>query len=185
MASSRADCVFGDARLISSTRSTLAKTGPGRNSNSPERWLKTFTPVTSVGSRSGVNWRRENDRSSERATDFASIVFPTPGKSSMMRCPSAMRQRTHSSSVARGARTERSRFSTTRSTTSAAERAATGPSARAASVIPPRVAAPPRREQPPRSRSSGPSRSSARRAPRRPRPRCRARRSRCPSGSRR
>ena len=69
-----------------------------------------------------MNWSRENERSSERATDFASIVFPTPGKSSMIRCPSAMRQRTHSSSVARGARTARSRFSTTRSTTSAAER---------------------------------------------------------------
>ena len=34
MHSSRADCVFGDARLISSAITTLAKTGPGRNSNS-------------------------------------------------------------------------------------------------------------------------------------------------------
>ena len=62
-------------------------TGPGRNSNSFVRWLKTLTPVTSVGSRSGVNWRRENERWSERASDFASTVFPTPGKSSMIRCP--------------------------------------------------------------------------------------------------
>ena len=32
MHSSRPDCVFGDARLISSTSTTLAKIGPGRNS---------------------------------------------------------------------------------------------------------------------------------------------------------
>ena len=61
------------------------KTGPGRNSNSFVFWLKTLTPVTSVGSRSGVNWSRENERWSERASDFASTVFPTPGKSSMIR----------------------------------------------------------------------------------------------------
>ena len=33
IASSSADCVFGVARLISSTSTTFAKTGPGRNSN--------------------------------------------------------------------------------------------------------------------------------------------------------
>ena len=33
MASSSADCVFGEARLISSPSTMLAKTGPGRNSN--------------------------------------------------------------------------------------------------------------------------------------------------------
>ena len=38
MASSRADCVFGEARLISSARMMLAKIGPGRNSNSS--WLR-------------------------------------------------------------------------------------------------------------------------------------------------
>ena len=79
IASRSADWVFGDARLISSTRSTFANTGPGLNSNSFVFWLKTFTPVTSVGSRSGVNWRREKDRCNERASDFARIVFPTPG----------------------------------------------------------------------------------------------------------
>ena len=99
MASSSADCVFGDARLISSTRRTFANTGPGLNSNSFVRWLKTLTPVTSVGRRSGVNCRRENERCSERASDFASTVFPTPGKSSMIRWPSARRHRTQSSSV--------------------------------------------------------------------------------------
>ena len=42
-----------------------------------------------------MNWRRENEQSSERASAFASIVFPTPGKSSMIRCPSLTRQSTH------------------------------------------------------------------------------------------
>src|SRR5438128_1919658 len=112
MHSSNAAWVFGDARLISSTRRRLANTGPGRNSNSFARWLKTFTPVTSDGSRSGVNWRRENDTSSERASAFASIVFPTPGKSSRIRCPSATRQRTQRRSVSAGAWTTCARFST-------------------------------------------------------------------------
>ena len=85
MHSSSAACVFGDARLISSTSSRFANTGPGRNSNSFVRWLKTFTPVTSEGSRSGVNCRRENEQSIDRASALASIVFPTPGKSSMIR----------------------------------------------------------------------------------------------------
>ena len=38
IASSSADCVFGIARLISSTRTTFAKIGPGRNSKSRVRW---------------------------------------------------------------------------------------------------------------------------------------------------
>src|SRR5438874_800370 len=38
-----------------------------------------FTPVTSDGSRPGVNCRRSKPQLSERASDFASIVFPTPG----------------------------------------------------------------------------------------------------------
>ena len=49
IASRSADCVFGDARLISSTSRTFVNTGPGRNSNSFVFWLNTFTPVTSVG----------------------------------------------------------------------------------------------------------------------------------------
>ncbi len=39
MHSSSADCVFGDARLISSTRTMFANTGPARNSNSRVFWL--------------------------------------------------------------------------------------------------------------------------------------------------
>src|SRR4051812_18462751 len=120
MHSSSAAWVFGDARLISSTSSRFAKTGPGLNSNSFERWLKTFTPVTSDGSRSGVNCIRENDTSSERASALASIVFPTPGKSSRMRCPSETRQRTQRLSVSSGACTTRLRLSTIEPIVSAA-----------------------------------------------------------------
>src|SRR6059058_4246982 len=112
MHSSNAACVFGDARLISSTSRRLANTGPGLNSNSLERWLKTFTPVTSDGKRSGVNCMREKETSSERASAFASIVLPTPGKSSRIRWPSLTRQRTHRRSVSSGACTTRARFST-------------------------------------------------------------------------
>src|SRR5213595_1789811 len=119
MHSSNAACVFGEARLISSTSRRFANTGPGRNSNSLAFWLKTLTPVTSDGSRSGVNWRRENEQSSERASAFASIVFPTPGKSSMIRCPSATRQSTTSRSVSAGACTTERRLRTTAAMASA------------------------------------------------------------------
>src|SRR5262245_7958132 len=102
MHSSRPDCVFGEARLISSTSTTLAKIGPGRNSKRPSRWLKTFVPTTSAGSRSAVHCTRANCRSSARATDRASVVLPTPGRSSMRMCPSAtMQTRTRSSSSLR------------------------------------------------------------------------------------
>ena len=37
--SSIADCVFGDARLISSPMTMLAKIGPGWNSNWRDAWL--------------------------------------------------------------------------------------------------------------------------------------------------
>src|SRR3954449_1060922 len=119
MHSRSAACVLGDARFTSSTSSRLANTGPGLNSNRFERWSKTFTPVTSDGRRSGVNWRREKEQSSERARAFASIVFPTPGKSSMIRCPSATRQSTVMRSVSSGACTTRRRFATIVSTRSA------------------------------------------------------------------
>src|SRR3954468_15025085 len=110
MHSSSAAWVFGDARLISSTSRRLAKTGPGLNSNAFARWSKTLTPVTSDGRRSGVNCKRENEALSERASALASIVFPTPGKSSRIRWPSLTRQRTQSSSVSDGAWMTRRRF---------------------------------------------------------------------------
>src|SRR5882672_1241472 len=119
MHSRSAACVFGEARFTSSTSSRFANTGPGRNSNSFVRWSKTLTPVTSDGRRSGVNWRRENEQSSERASAFASIVFPTPGKSSMIRWPSATRQRTTRRSRSAGACTTRARFAAIAATRSA------------------------------------------------------------------
>ena len=79
MHSSSADWVLGEARLISSPTTMLAKTPPGRNSNSRVSWLKTETPVTSLGSRSGVNWTRRTVQSMERARALLSIVLPTPG----------------------------------------------------------------------------------------------------------
>src|SRR5439155_5844132 len=87
---------------------------------------KTLTPVTSEGRRSGVNCRRENVQSIERARAFASIVFPTPGKSSMIKCPSLTRQRATSCSVSGCAWTTRPTFSTTRSIVRAAEEASIG-----------------------------------------------------------
>ena len=89
MHSSSADWVLGEARLISSPSTMLANTGPGLNSKSRRSWLKALTPVMSLGSRSGVNWTRWTVPSMARASDLASIVLPTPGTSSMSRCPSA------------------------------------------------------------------------------------------------
>jgi hypothetical protein len=89
MHSSRADWVLGEARLISSPTTMLAKTPPGRNSNSRVFWLKTETPVTSEGNRSGVNWMRRTVQSIDRARALLSMVLPTPGTSSRSRCPSA------------------------------------------------------------------------------------------------
>ena len=89
MHSSSADWVLGEARLISSPTTMLAKTPPGRNSNSRVFWLNTETPVTSEGSRSGVNWIRRTEQSMLRASALLSIVLPTPGTSSISRCPSA------------------------------------------------------------------------------------------------
>ncbi len=88
MASSSADWVFGVARLISSTSTTLANTGPGRNSKSRVLWSKIESPVTSVGWRSGVHWIREGVAPSMvPAIARASTVFAVPGTSSSRTCP--------------------------------------------------------------------------------------------------
>ena len=88
IASSSADCVFGIARLISSTRTTFANTGPGRNSKSRSRWSKTERPVTSVGCRSGVHWMRAFVAPSTLpAIARASTVFAVPGTSSRRTWP--------------------------------------------------------------------------------------------------
>ena len=68
IASSSADCVFGGVRLISSASTMFAKIGPGVNTSrrppvSGSSWMMSV-PVMSLGIRSGVNWMRENLRSS-------------------------------------------------------------------------------------------------------------------------
>ena len=100
MHSSNADCVRGDARLSSSASTMLANTGPGRKPNSLVRWSNTLTPVTSLGSTSGVSWIRANEQSSERASARASVVLPTPGTSSTSTCPSASSATTARSTMA-------------------------------------------------------------------------------------
>ena len=97
MDSSSADCVFGDARLISSASRMLLNTGPGRNSNSLVTRFHTVRPTTSVGRRSGVNCRRPNVPSIDAARALARLVLPTPGTSSMRRWPWATRHRSTSS----------------------------------------------------------------------------------------
>ena len=86
--SSSALCVFGLARLISSASTIEAKIGPGWKVNWPFDWSKICTPVTSEGSRSGVNWMREVVPSSVLASAFASTVLPVPGTSSSSTWPS-------------------------------------------------------------------------------------------------
>src|SRR3954470_44886 len=135
MHSRSAACVFGEARFTSSTRRRFANTGPGLKSNAFVRWSKTLTPVTSDGSRSGVNWSREKVQSSDRASAFASIVFPTPGKSSMIRCPSATRQRTTRRSASCGACTTRARFATIAATRSAGAGATAGSAKQALHLV--------------------------------------------------
>ncbi len=110
MASSRADWVLGVARLISSASTIWAKIGPGRNSNSRLCWLKIETPVTSEGSRSGVNWMRLKLQPIERAMRLASIVLPTPGTSSSSTWPSQSRATSSSSTTSRLPTITRSTF---------------------------------------------------------------------------
>ena len=68
IASSSADCVLGGVRLISSASTMFAKIGPGANTIwrrpvAASSWMMSV-PVMSDGIRSGVNWMRENFRSS-------------------------------------------------------------------------------------------------------------------------
>ena len=57
----------GVARLISSARTTWAKSGPGWKTNWPVGWWKTLVPIRSLGSRSGVNWMRWKEQARLRA----------------------------------------------------------------------------------------------------------------------
>src|SRR5690606_13177342 len=86
IASSSADWVLGVARLISSARSRLAKTGPSWNTNS-SRW-STLVPRMSAGMRSGVNWIRPNSTSRTVPSVARSLVLPRPGTHSRRTWPS-------------------------------------------------------------------------------------------------
>jgi len=48
-----------------------------------------FEPITSAGSRSGVNWTRAVDSPTALPNDRAVSVLPVPGTSSRRMCPSA------------------------------------------------------------------------------------------------
>src|SRR6266498_4056490 len=48
--------------------------------------------MMSAGSMSLVNWMRWKCRPSDLASTCASVVLPTPGRSSIKRCPRASRQ---------------------------------------------------------------------------------------------
>ena len=118
IASSSADCVFGIDRLISSTSTMFANTGPGRNSNSRERGSNTESPVTSVGCRSGVHWIRENvPPPIEPAIERARIVFAVPGTSSSRTCEPATRAARMSLTSSSLPSTTCSTFRTSRSAT--------------------------------------------------------------------
>ena len=79
MASSSADWVRGEARLISSARIRLAKIGPSRSTNWFCARLKMYPPVISPGSRSGVNWMRLNSMPRVGAKLLAISVLASPG----------------------------------------------------------------------------------------------------------
>ena len=94
IASSKADWVLGVVRLISSASKKLVKMGPGLNSNASRVLLYTVTPTTSLGSMSLVNWMRWKPLSRLWASVWARVVLPTPGTSSISRCPRASRHTT-------------------------------------------------------------------------------------------
>src|SRR4051812_3986825 len=91
MASSSADCVLGGVRLISSASTMWLKTGPGtktrcRRPVCGSSWMMSV-PVMSEGMRSGVNWMRENLRSSTWARVCTIRVLARPGTPVMMLLP--------------------------------------------------------------------------------------------------
>ena len=54
-------------------------------------WLKTLMPTTSEGSMSEVNCKRWKVQLKERASEWARVVLPTPGTSSISKWPRANR----------------------------------------------------------------------------------------------
>ena len=79
IASSSADCTLAGARLISSARMIWAKSGPFLTRNSWFFWSKIIVPITSAGSRSGVNWMREKVAWMISASVRTASVLARPG----------------------------------------------------------------------------------------------------------
>src|SRR5262245_48647439 len=102
IASSSAAWTLAGARFTSSASTRLAKTGPGWNLNSPRPPSLKYTsePVTSAGSRSGVNWIRENCASRFLASALMARVLASPGKPSTSRLPLASRPSSRRSIIA-------------------------------------------------------------------------------------
>ncbi len=94
IASSSALCAFGLARFTSSASSSCVNSGPLRKWNCCVLRSKTDTPMMSAGSRSLVNCTRCHARPKTWASACARVVLPTPGTSSIKRCPRARRQAT-------------------------------------------------------------------------------------------
>ena len=99
MTSSRADCTFAGARLISSASRKLQKTGPSSVSKPslPPRYMR--VPTRSEGTRSGVNCTRWKLPPSTSATVLIVRVFARPGTPSIRRWPPASRQTKTRSSI--------------------------------------------------------------------------------------
>ena len=94
IASSRAACVLGGVRLISSARMRLAKIGPRLKTSSRRPSAvssRISVPVMSEGIRSGVNWMRLKERSKTFASVLTSSVFASPGAPVTRQWPPASR----------------------------------------------------------------------------------------------
>ena len=91
IASNIALCVLALERLISSSRTKLACTGPSRVSNVAVCGSYTWVPRMSLGSRSGVHWMRTNDALTAQASVAAAVVLARPGTLSRRMWPSARR----------------------------------------------------------------------------------------------
>lgn len=86
IASSRALCVLGGVRLISSARIILAKRGPSINLNSL-LLSRISVPMISEGIRSGVNWIRLYFKSNVSEIAVTSKVLASPGTPISRQCP--------------------------------------------------------------------------------------------------
>ena len=85
IASKKALCVFGLALFNSSAKTTFVKIGPFLISNLS--FIKKLKPKISLGNKSDVNCILLKSKLRAAVIDFANVVFPVPGKSSIRICP--------------------------------------------------------------------------------------------------